>query len=162
LALYIIGDGIEAQGVTGSGSEPETVSIFVASECDIDIHLRNAMILNTYPKRLYFSCLRSITRTLSCYDEFRWIPEHQDYSRLKLRCRQKFLQRGVTKTLVVKGTIALVDLTGEIELLGKSPMGFGSFSDVWKGVWKDSVERREKLVSCIMFEYTRLLMICLR
>lgn len=136
------------------------MSIVVASECDIDIHLRNAMILNTYPKRLYFSSLRSITRTLSCYDEFRWIPEHQDYSRLKLRCRQKFLQRGVTKTLVVKGTITLVDLTGDIELLGKSPVGFGSFSDVWKGVWKDNVERREKMVSCTRFEYTRLLIIC--
>ncbi len=149
----MIGNDIGAQHTAGSDCESEAVSILVGSECDIDIHLRNAMVLNTYPKRLYFSSLRSITRTLSCYDEFRWIPEHQDYSRLKLRCRQKFLQQGVTKTLVVKGTIALVDLTGEIEFLGKSPMGFGSFSDVWKGVWKDDVEKCEKLVRYNKFEH---------
>ncbi len=79
----------------------------------------------------------------------RWIQEHQDYSRLKQRCRQKFLQQGVTKTLVIKGTLALLDMTDEVELIGSSPVGYGSFSDVWKGWWKDRVEKREKMVRWI-------------
>jgi hypothetical protein len=124
----------------------EIVTISGGIESAIDVHLRNAMILNAYPERLYFNSLRAITLTLSSYDEFRWIQEHQDYSRLKQRCRQKFLQQGVTKTLVVKGTFALLDMTDEIKLIGDSPVGYGSFSDVWKGLWKDQVEKREKMV----------------
>ena len=124
----------------------EIITVSGGIESAIDVHLRNAMILNTYPERLYFNSLRAITLTLSSYDEFRWIQEHQDYSRLKQRCRQKFLQQGVTKTLVVKGTFALVDMTDEVELIGDSPVGYGSFSDVWKGLWRDRVEKREKMV----------------
>ncbi len=127
----------------------ETVTISVGIEGAIDVHLRNAMILNMYPERLYFNSLCATTLTLSSYDEFRWIQEHQDYSRLKQRCRQKFLQQGVTKTLVIKGTLALLDMTDEVELIGSSPVGYGSFSDVWKGWWKDRVEKREKMVRWI-------------
>ncbi|KAK2464978.1 hypothetical protein APHAL10511_003054 [Amanita phalloides] len=144
-ALYIMDSG--PRGAVKESSEPDITSISVGAEFAIDVHLRNAMILNTYPKRLYFNSLTSTTRTLSSYDQFRWVPEHRDYSRLKFRCRQKFLQQGVTKTLVVKGSVALVDLTDDIELLGHSPVGFGSFSDVWKGVWTDNVEKSEKLVA---------------
>ena len=43
------------------------------------------MILQTYPPRLYFSSLRTVALSISSYDEFRWIQEHQDYSRLKQR-----------------------------------------------------------------------------
>ncbi|EDR02164.1 uncharacterized protein LACBIDRAFT_309834 [Laccaria bicolor S238N-H82] len=74
-----------------------------------DVHLRNAMILQTYPQFLYFS-LRTVAFSISSYAEFRWIQEHQDYSRLKQRCRQKFLQETVTKILVVKGSVILTDL----------------------------------------------------
>lgn len=144
LAIYLLGSvGEEDESVASQ----ELVNISVGTECAIDVHLRNAMILNSYPEMLYFSSLRATTLTLSAYDEFRWIQEHQDYSRLKQRCRQKFLQVGVTKTLVIKGTIALFDLTDEVTLDGESPVGFGSFSDVWKGTWRDKVEQREKLVS---------------
>jgi hypothetical protein len=45
---------------------------------------------------------RGVQAILS-YDEFRWIPEHLDYSRLKQRARQKSTLEKVTKTLVVKG-----------------------------------------------------------
>jgi hypothetical protein len=143
LAIYLLGSVDE---VDESVDGQELANISVGTECAIDVHLRNAMVLNSYPKRLYFSSLRATTLTLSAYDEFRWIQEHQDYSRLKQRCRQKFLQAGVTKTLVIKGTIALFDMTDEVKLDGESPVGFGSFSDVWKGTWRDKVEQREKLV----------------
>lgn len=107
------------------------------------------MILQTYPPHLYFASLRSAFLSLASYDEFRWISEHQDYSRLKQRCRQKFLQETVTKTLVVKGSVILTDLTDEIVLRGTSAVCHGSFSDVWKGVWNDPVEKRPQTVSIL-------------
>ncbi|KAF8729977.1 hypothetical protein AX14_005878 [Amanita brunnescens Koide BX004] len=146
LAIYLLGNDSDDDEDMDNDRE-EIVTISGGIESAIDVHLRNAMILNAYPERLYFNSLRAITLTLSSYDEFRWIQEHQDYSRLKQRCRQKFLQQGVTKTLVVKGTFALLDMTDEIKLIGDSPVGYGSFSDVWKGLWKDQVEKREKMVA---------------
>jgi len=107
------------------------------------------MILQTYPQRLYFQSLRTVALSISSYDEFRWIQEHQDYSRLKQRCRQKFLQETVTKTLIVKGSLILTDLTDEVVVLGDSPVAHGSFSDVWKGTWEDPIERRPRVVSPI-------------
>lgn len=104
------------------------------------------MILQTYPPYLYFSALRPTSLSISSYDEFRWTQEHQDYSRLKQRCRQKFLQETVTKTLVVKGSLILTDLTDEVMRVGTSAVGYGSFSDVWKGIWNDPVERRPRNV----------------
>ncbi|KAF8632355.1 hypothetical protein AX15_001913 [Amanita polypyramis BW_CC] len=141
IALYLLGsDRLDTKN-------EEVITVSVGTEYSTDVHLRNAMVLNSYPEQLYFNSLRATTLTLSSYDEFRWIQEHQDYSRLKQRCRQKFLQQCVTKTLVIKGSFALIDLTDEIELIGDCPVGFGSFSDVWKGFWKDQVERREKKVA---------------
>lgn len=104
------------------------------------------MILQTYPHYLYFSALRSVALSVSSYDEFRWIQEHQDYSRLKQRCRQKFLQETVTKTLVIKGSVILTDLTDEVVRVGTSAVSHGSFSDVWKAVWNDPVEKRTRSV----------------
>ncbi|KAK2464977.1 hypothetical protein APHAL10511_003053 [Amanita phalloides] len=149
VAVYLLGgDDDDDDGDNDADVQDEpVVTISVGIESAIDVHLRNAMILNTYPERLYFHSLCATTLTLSSYDEFRWIQEHQDYSRLKQRCRQKFLQQCVTKTLVVKGTLALLDLTDEVQLIGDSAVGFGSFSDVWKGLWRDQVEKREKKVA---------------
>lgn len=104
------------------------------------------MILQTYPHRLYFSSLRSIALSVSSYEEFRWIQEQQDYSRLKQRCRQKFLQETVTKTLVIKGSVIITDLTDEVSRMGDSPICHGSFSDVWQGNWYDPIEKRTRLV----------------
>jgi uncharacterized membrane protein len=119
----------------------------IGLESASDVHLRNAMVLQTYPHHLYFQSLRTVALSISSYDEFRWIQEHQDYSRLKQRCRQKFLQETVTKTLVVKGSLILTDLTEEVVIMGDSPVAHGSFSDVWKGVWEDPIERRPRTVS---------------
>lgn len=119
----------------------------IGLESASDVHLRNAMILQTYPQYLYFQSLRTVALSISSYDEFRWIQEHQDYSRLKQRCRQKFLQETVTKTLIVKGSLILTDLTDEVVIMGDSPVAHGSFSDVWKGTWEDPVERRPRVVS---------------
>ncbi|RDB21804.1 Serine/threonine-protein kinase STY8 [Hypsizygus marmoreus] len=148
LALYILGNidpdsGSSAVNLTASPFMKMDVGIESAS----DVHLRNSMILQTYPHHLYFSALRSVALSVSSYDEFRWIQEHQDYSRLKQRCRQKFLQETVTKTLVVKGSVILTDLTDEIAPIGSSAVSHGAFSDVWKAEWRDPVEKRTRIVA---------------
>ncbi|KAF8882977.1 kinase-like domain-containing protein [Infundibulicybe gibba] len=101
VAIYVLGDSS-----IPIVPNPATILIETGIESASDVHLRNALIFQTYPHHLYFSNLRAIALAVSSYDEFRWTQEHQDYSRLKQRCRQKFLQETVTKTLVVKGSRA--------------------------------------------------------
>jgi hypothetical protein len=134
-----------------SHPEQNPVRLDVGFESASDVHLRNAMILQTYPHYLYFSSLRTVSLSISSYDEFRWIQEHQDYSRLKQRCRQKFMQETVTKTLVLRPSVVLTDLTDQIKMVGNEAIAFGSFSDVWKGKWNDPVERRVRFVSFSSF-----------
>lgn len=105
------------------------------------------MILQTYPQYLYFRSLRTVALSISSYEEFRSNVEHIDYSRLKQRCRQKFLQETVTKTLVVKGSVILTDLTDEVVIMGNTAVAAGSFSDVWKGTWEDPIEKRPRTVA---------------
>jgi len=105
------------------------------------------MILQTYPQYLFFQSLRTVALSVSSYEEFRSIPEHLDYTRLKQRCRQKFLQETVTKTLVVKGSVIITDLTDQVVIMGDSAVAHGSFADVWKGVWVDPIERRQRNVA---------------
>ncbi|KAK0447351.1 kinase-like domain-containing protein [Desarmillaria tabescens] len=151
VAVYILGT------ITRS-SHPRPAEIVLDHESEIDVHLRNAMTLSAVPRmnrsssspKLYFSSLPSITRSISSYDEFRcrWIPElFVDYSRLKQRCRQKFLQETITKMLVIKGDIAVTDLTDDVTLIGRDAVGGGAFSDVWKGKWWDQVEGKERAVA---------------
>ncbi|EDR05947.1 uncharacterized protein LACBIDRAFT_329110 [Laccaria bicolor S238N-H82] len=106
----------------------------------------NATILITYLHFLYFSSLRTVALSISSYDEFGRIQEHQDHSRLKQRCRQKFLQETVTKTLVVKGSVILTDLSDEV-VKGEAAVAHGTFSDVRKGTWNDPIERRPRSVA---------------
>ncbi|KAK0502305.1 kinase-like domain-containing protein [Armillaria luteobubalina] len=151
VAVYILGTIVRS-----SHSRPAAIALDYESE--LDVHLRNAMILSAAPRmnqsssspKLYFSSLSSITRSLSSYDEFRcrWIPElFADYSRLKQRCRQKFLTETVTKKLVVKGAVVVTDLTDYVTMLGKDAVGGGAFSDVWKGEWRDQLEGKERAVA---------------
>ncbi|KAF8962816.1 kinase-like domain-containing protein [Flammula alnicola] len=149
LALYILGtsDSHYSSTSTYRQTSRSTVWLDIGLESASDVHLRNAMVLQTYPERLFFASLRTVALSISSYDEFRWIQEHQDYSRLKQRCRQKFLQETVTKTLVVRGEIMLTDLTDEVVVLGDSAVAHGSFSDVWMGKWEDPVERRTRMVA---------------
>ncbi|KAK0234605.1 kinase-like domain-containing protein [Armillaria nabsnona] len=151
VALYILG-----KGTRSSHSRPAAIAL--DHESEIDVHLRNAMILSAVSRtnqsssspKLYFSSLSSIVRSISSYDEFRcrWIPElFADYSRLKQRCRQKFLQQTVTKMLVVRGDVVVTDLTDDVTMVGKDAVACGAFSDVWKGKWWDRVERKERTVA---------------
>lgn len=116
---------------------------------------------------LYFSCLSSMARSISSYDEYRgrWMQDRFfDYSRLKQRCRNAYLQESVTKMLVVKGDVSVFDLTEEVEYTSKDAVACGSFrygtllprhvmtvniagSDVWQGKWWDTVERVERIVA---------------
>lgn len=151
VALYLLGKSAKS-------THQRATAIALDIEAEIDVHLRNAMILSAVPRmnqsssspKLYFSSLSSITRSISSYDEFRcrWIPElFVDYSRLKQRCRQKFLQENVTKMLVVRGDVAVTDLTDDVTMIGKDAVACGAFSDVWKGKWWDRVERKERTVA---------------
>ena len=115
------------------------VWVDVGIESRSDVHLRNASLLQRNPNHLYFSSLTSLVQALANYDECRWIPEHLDYSRLKQRARHKATLEGVTKTLLVKGNVLLVDLTDEVIKVGQDPVCHGGFSDVWKGVWTNAV-----------------------
>jgi hypothetical protein len=54
------------------------------------------------------------------------VSEHSDYSRLKQRARQKATLEQSTKTLVVKDSVLLVDLTGEVEKVGNALVSGGS------------------------------------
>jgi hypothetical protein len=148
LALYILGTLEESPLSSITLRRPKHIAMLdVGLESAIDVHLRNAMILQTYPQYLFFQSLRTVALSVSSYEEFRSIPEHLDYSRLKQRCRQKFLQETVTKTLTVKGPVTLIDLTDDVEIIGDSAVAHGSFSDVWKGKWEDPIERRPRIVA---------------
>ncbi|EGN97419.1 hypothetical protein SERLA73DRAFT_75104 [Serpula lacrymans var. lacrymans S7.3] len=136
LALYILGSQDDDATLSCPANiETGVVWVDCGLEGPSDIHLRNAVVLQSYPKRLYFSSLYSITQSISSYDQFRTNSERMDYSRLKQRSRQKYTLEQVTKTLVVKGSILLVDLSEEVVRVGDSAVSHGSFSDVWKGVW---------------------------
>lgn len=167
-------------------ANPHTVvAVAVGLESKIDVHLRNSMILQTYPTHLIFSSLKCVVCSLKSYDEFRWVNEHQDYSRLRMRCRQKYSKEELVKTLVLREradakngedasdsedesevqsqerrdsdiravgrsttrTLRVFDLTDQVRLDGEWPVGFGTFSDVYKAQWKDPMERRERAVA---------------
>ncbi|EDR00010.1 uncharacterized protein LACBIDRAFT_314918 [Laccaria bicolor S238N-H82] len=125
LALYILGTANEQCSSTSTHRQTgrSTIWIDVGLESASDVHLRNAMILQTYPHFLYFSSLRTVALSISSYDEFRWIQEHQDYR-----------------------SVILTDLTDEV-VKGDAAVAHGTFSDVWKGTWNDPIESRPRPVA---------------
>ncbi|KAI6108701.1 kinase-like domain-containing protein [Pisolithus croceorrhizus] len=141
VCLYILdiqgAEGAPGSPILNSGDEGATW-IDVGLESPSDVHMRNASLLQSNPSHLYFSSLTSVVQAISSYDVFRWVPEHLDYSRLKQRARQKATLETVTKTLFIKGSVLLVDLTDEVTKVGQYPVFHGGFADVWKGVWTNS------------------------
>ncbi|KAJ8496759.1 hypothetical protein ONZ45_g12335 [Pleurotus djamor] len=149
VAVYILANADASSSCSEHLVTQPSAKVFVdcSIETPVDIYLRNAMLLQTYPQRLYFTTFLSVTQSITCYDSFRWIPEHQDYTRLKQRCRHKHIIEGVTKTLLVKGRVIITDLTDEVVKSGNEPLHHGSFSDVWKGEWKDSATMKRRVVA---------------
>ena len=147
LALYVLGIQDQDEDVGPPTKDPRVdgiahdgaVWVDVGIESRSDVHLRNASLLQCNPTHLYFSSLTSLVQALANYDECRWIPEHVDYARLKQRARQKATLEQVTKTLLVKGNVLLVDLTDEVCKVGQDPVCHGGFSDVWKGIWTNAM-----------------------
>ncbi|KAJ3744851.1 kinase-like domain-containing protein [Lentinula detonsa] len=168
LALYILLD--EDKSFDDGGTKfPSFIEVGI--ELELDIHLRNAMILCSVPPdpegdnlelsgpKLFFSSLPSIVRSISSYDEFRcrWMSDNFiDYSRLKQRCRQKFGMEGLKKMWTLNRNVVLSDLTDEVEVIGQHPVAFGAFSDVWMGRWYDSVESKQRVVA---IKYLRQVMV---
>ncbi|KAJ3783906.1 kinase-like domain-containing protein [Lentinula aff. detonsa] len=163
LALYILLD--EDKSFDDGGTKLPSF-IEVGIELELDIHLRNAMILCSVPHilklsgpKLFFSSLPSIVRSISSYDEFRcrWMSDNFiDYSRLKQRCRQKFGMEGLKKMWTLNRNVVLSDLTDEVKVIGQHPVAFGAFSDVWMGRWYDSVESKQRVVA---IKYLRQVMV---
>ncbi|KAF9242815.1 hypothetical protein BU15DRAFT_72466 [Melanogaster broomeanus] len=138
LALYVLGvQGVEppmkgiSTGPPSLAGDEGTTWIDVGVESPSDVHLRNASLLQRNPAHLYFSSLMSLMQAISSYDEFRWISEHLGFSGLKQRARQKVTLEKVTKTLVVKGSVLLVDLTDEVTKVGHYPACHGGGSTRW-------------------------------
>ena len=114
--------------------------ITVYNEKEEDVDMRNAMIFQSRPQTLYFSSLPSMALSITSLERNREGTDTavSPYLSLRIRCRQKDLKESVTKMLVLKGTVAITDLTDEVRLVGDSPIAFGGFADVWKGVWRSS------------------------
>ena len=111
--------------------------ITVYDEKEEDVDMRNANLFRSYPQTLYFSSLPSMALSISAFERNGEGTNTTAslYLPLRVRCRQKDLKESVTKTLVLKGTIAIADLTDEVRMVGDTPIAFGGFADVWRGVW---------------------------
>lgn len=140
-ALYLFGRTDDIMG--------EEDSITVYNEKEEDVDLRNAIIFQSHPQTLYFSSLSSMALSITALERNREETDTtaSQYLSLRIRCRQKDLKEGVTKTLILKGTIPIADLTEEVRMVGDSPIAFGGFADVWRGVWKSSDPEEEDEVS---------------
>ena len=130
-ALYLLG---RAGGIMG---EEDFITVYSEKEEDVD--MRNAMMFQSHPQTLYFSSLSSMAVSITAFEQNREGTDDtaaSQYLSLRIRCRQKDLKESVTKTLILKGTIAITDLTDEVHMVGDSPIAFGGFADVWRGVWR--------------------------
>ncbi|KII84781.1 hypothetical protein PLICRDRAFT_117229 [Plicaturopsis crispa FD-325 SS-3] len=147
LALYMLADSIDRRG---EATDQGMVPIECGFESRSDVHLRNASILESYPSMLYFSSLSSVVLSIGSYEEFRLTHQHMDYSRLRQRCRQKHTQESLMKTLAIRGSVLVTDLTDEVVRTGDTAVAHGTFSDVWKGVWTDTLDNTPRVV-CIKY-----------
>ena len=102
-------------------------------ESSLDVYQRNALLLQSQPQYLLFASSRSMARTLTYYNQRQFVPANIDYSKLLRGCREK----DVTYTLMTKSSIDILDLTDDVKFVESHPSCFGSFADVWKGVWND-------------------------
>jgi hypothetical protein len=112
--------------------------ITVYNEKEEDVDMRNAAIFQSHPQSLYFSSLSSMALSITTLERNREGTDTaaSQYLPLRIRCRQKDLKESVTKTLIIKGAIAITDLTDEVRMVGDTPIAFGGFADVWKGLWE--------------------------
>ena len=121
--------------------------IMIYNEKEEDVDMRNAVTLQSHPQTIYFSSLSSMTLSITGLERN---GEGTDttaslYLPLRMRCRQKDLKESVTKTLILKGTIAITDLTDEVQMVGDTPVAFGGFADVWRGVWRNPDGEEEEV-----------------
>jgi len=139
-ALYLFGRA----GDTMNGED----FITVYNEKEEDVDMRNAITFQSYPQTFYFSSLSSMALSITSFERNREGTDTaaSQFLSLRIRCRQKDLKESVTKTLILRGTIAITDLTDEVRMVGDSPIAFGGFADVWRGVWK-SLDPEENEVS---------------
>lgn len=145
-ALYFMGDEVDDTSPARIYSRRGEAFIQVFAESSVDVHLRNAFILHSYPEHIYFYCLSSITMSVLSYEGLKFGGSRRDYTPLQQLCRRKYLKETVTRTLTFKGDVILADLTDEVHVMGNNPVAHGSYSDVWKGEWYDPTEQRTRVV----------------
>ena len=105
-----------------------------------DVHLRNAILLRTNPRYILFSCLQSLTVSITALTSDTsnsGMPLNINLSRLRTRCREKSIKEGLMKTLVLKDEVTVTYLTEDVRILGDHPETYGSFADIWKGEWDE-------------------------
>ena len=121
-------------------------------ESSQDIYQRNALLLQSLPQYLLFASSRSMARSLIYYNERQWSPANLDYSKLLRGCREK----DVKYTLMTKASIDIIDLTDDVRMVGTHARCFGSFADVWKGIWTDTQKpgNCQTVVSPIRIDFT--------
>ena len=121
--------------------------ITVYNEKEEDVDMRNTIVFQSNPQALYFSSLPSMVVSITAFEQNRIGTDTaaSPFLSLRVRCRQKDLKESVTKTLVIKGTIAITDLTDEVRMVGDAPIAFGGFADVWKGVWRSLDPEEDEL-----------------
>ena len=138
-ALYLFGRVDDIMG------GEDLITVYIEKEEDVD--MRNSVILQSDPQTLYFSSLPSMALSITVLER---IGEGNEtdaspYLPLRIRCRQKDLKESVTKTLVLKGSIAITDLTDEVYMVGDAPIAFGGFADVWRGMWRNPDHEEDEM-----------------
>ena len=130
-ALYLFGRVDDIMG--------ERDSITVYNEKEEDVDMRNAVIFQSHPQTLYFSSLSSMVISITAFEQNREGTDTSasPYLSLRIRCRQKDQKEGVTKTLILKGSIPITDLSDEVRMVEDAPIAFGGFADVWRGMWRN-------------------------
>jgi hypothetical protein len=131
VALYLI----ERPQASFGSCVDDYIQCYIEGEVDVD--MRNRAFFSSNTRFLYFSSLTSIVTSITTSETCLPVSDF-DFSSLRARCRQKWLQESVTKTLVLKGSITVIDLSDEVTLVGESAIAFGSFADIWKGTWNKS------------------------
>lgn len=122
--------------------DPDSAMVSLPYEVESvsDVHLRNAILLRTSPRYILFSSLQSLTISITALTSDTSasdLPLDINLSRLRTRCREKSIKEGLMKTLVLKGEVAVTDLTEEVKVVGEHPEWYGSFADIWKGEWDE-------------------------
>ncbi|TFK53864.1 kinase-like protein [Heliocybe sulcata] len=147
IGLYLVSYPVNWSGTF----QKQGASAATTIDCDLesvpDVHMRNTILLRSNPAQIYFRSLTSIVKSLTWSHDFEATPGQWDYTRLKAQCRDRSIRDAVKKTLTLKDTLAVTDLTEDVVWIGETPVCYGSFADIWKGTWTDRIDKTSRVVA---------------